>query len=118
MANYAFTTGRDLPSASNGERFEYCNFMQAEPNTAIFEGVSGLVFENCNLINCTLPPDAQIIDCLHIQKELCANLYTDWAAKGLIPAEPENCPHVIDSYQVFIDGQLVDTVYHYEDTIL
>lgn len=117
MPNYAFTRGVALPTINNGHTFEYANFMQRVPNTPIFVGITGLTFRKCNLTNCDVPPDATLINCSHIHKELCANLHPKWVAKG-IPAEVENCSHVVDTDTVTIDGVLVDTIYHYEDTIV
>jgi len=118
MANYAFTTGKELPDVSSGHHFTHVNFAQAEPNTEIFSGKTGLIFEKCNLINCSIPGDAQKIDCLHIQKDMCANIHPKWVDKFFIDPEIENCPHVVDTDEIYIDSQLVDIVYYYEDTIL
>ena len=115
MPNYAFTRGLSLPTATNGQTFEGYNFMQVAPNTDIFVGVTGLTFRKCNLINCKVPGDAVIEDSINIQKSLCANLHPEWVAKG-VPAEVENCAHVTDTDEIWIDGVLVDTIYHYEDT--
>lgn len=118
MTNYSFTTGQVLPTVENGHHFTDVNFAQAEPNTEIFIGKTGLIFEKCNLINCSIPGDAQKIDCLHIQKDMCANTHPQWVDEGFIDAEAENCSHVVDTDEITIDGVLVDTIYYYEDTIL
>lgn len=117
MPNFAFTRGVPLPTANNGDTFERYNFMQAQPHTALFAGVTGLTFRKCNLVNCDVPVDAVIDDCLHIHKSLCSNIHAKWIDKGLL-VEPENCPHVVDTDTVTIDGVVVDTTYHYEDTIV
>lgn len=116
MPNYAFTRGLPLPTANNGDTFQGYNFMQALPHTPIFAGITGLTFRKCNLINCDVPNDAVIEGGLHIHKSLCSNIHPRWVDKGL-SAEPENCPHVVDTDTITIDGQIVDTVYHHEDTI-
>lgn len=115
MSNYAFTTGKTLPTVSNGHTFEHANFMQRVPHTSIFAGIIGLTFRKCNLTNCDVPLDAILIDSPNRHRELCANLHPRWVAKGL-PTEVENCVHVIDTDVVTIDGVVVDTIYHYEDT--
>jgi len=116
MPNYAFTTGKSLPVVQNGHVFEYSNFMQAQPHTPIFTGITGLVFRKCNLTNCDVPPDAVLENCTNRHKDLCSNLHPKWVGKGL-PTELKNCPHVVDTDTVTIDGVVVDTTYHYADTI-
>jgi len=115
MTNYAFTTDKSLPSAQNGQTFENCNFMQMAPNTTIFAGKTGLSFRKCNLVNCNVPADAQIDDCLHIHKSFCSHLHEKWIDKGLSECA-ENCSHVIDTDEIIIDGMKIDTIYHYADT--
>ena len=116
MANYSFPSNKSLPNAEGGQVFEMYNFTQAKPHTKVFEGVTGLVFKNCNLLNCDLPDDAKVEDCLHIHKEFCANLHPEWSA--YLDAEPEDCSHVVDKDEVTVDGQVVDTIYYYEDKIV
>ena len=116
MPNYAFTFKTGLPSVNNGHVFEGCNLTQKDPHTKIYEGVTGLIFRKCNLMNCDVPADATIEDCLQIHKSFCSNLHPEWIDKGLVVC-PENCSHVVDTDTITIDGLVVDTVYHYEDTI-
>lgn len=59
-------SGQD-PPCEDGDTFEHCNLSQTEPNTAICEGKTGLVFTECNLSNCNVPPDAVVTKCLIIQ---------------------------------------------------
>lgn len=89
--------------------------MQREPHTAIFAGITGLTFIKCNLTNCDLPPDAIVIDSPNRHREFCTNLRPRLIDKG-ISACIENCSHVIDTDIITIDGEVVDTIYHYEDT--
>ena len=93
MANYAFTTGKDLPTVKDGHTFEMCNFTQAVPNTEIFKGVTSLTFKKCNLVNCKIPADAVKINSLNIQKEFCSNEHPDWIEKGLPDCGSETCKH-------------------------
>ena len=38
-----------------------CQFAQFSPKTDVFKGASGLKFMGkCNLINCIIPPDAEV----------------------------------------------------------
>ena len=99
---------------SNDDVFENCNFSQITPHTRICKGYTGLIFRCCNLLNCDIPDNATIENCLIIQKSLCSNLYPDCG----LPECPENCEHVIDIDEVWIDGILIDKIYHYEDTIV
>jgi len=115
MANYAFTTGKKMPSVSNGHVFEECNFTQAAPNTEIFKGVTGLVFRRCNLTNCKLPADAAIKSCVNQQIEFCTNLHPEWV--DFLSAEDVICSHVVETDEIYIDGSLIDTIYHYADTV-
>lgn len=116
MNNYAFTRGNDLPVIEDGHVFEYVNFTQAQPHTKIFEGVTGLTFRKCNLMNCDVPVGAIVEDCLRIHKSLCANLHPRWVKKGLAECV-ENCSHVTEIDVITIDGVKVDTVYHRKDTL-
>lgn len=99
---------------SNGETFEDCNLMQKAPNTAICSGVTGLTFRRCNLANCVLPGDATIDDCgkVGVHKSRCSHIHPDWG----LTACADNCSHVIDTDEVWVDGVLVETIYHYDDT--
>ena len=117
MANYSFTTGRPLPTVENGHEFIMDNFAQVEP-TSVFSDKAGLIFRKCNLTNCIVPADSVIDNCLHNQRSFCANLHTDWVEKGHLQAEVENCPHVTSIDEIWVDGVLVDTIYHYVDGVL
>jgi len=113
MANYAWTTGNALPSSENGQIFENCNFHQKAPHTAIFSGVTGLIFRDCNLINCDLPADAVTVRCGTDHYEYCANANPKLVERGLLTAEPENCSHVTGSDTIQVAGVTVETVYYY-----
>lgn len=119
MANYSFfvAKGIPLPEVENGHVFEMCNFTQLLPHTKIFEGVTGLVFRKCNLVNCDVPVDAVIDDCLRSQIGFCSNVIPKLVDYGLTQC-PEVCDHVVDSDSVTIDGVLVDTIYYYENKVV
>lgn len=101
----------------NGDSFIGCNLIQINPHTAICTSVSGLTFTDCNLTNCDVPSDAEVIDCggYGRHKSRCSHLHPDMVDKGLVECV-ENCSHVIDTDEVWIDGVLMDTTYHYQDT--
>lgn len=112
MSNYSITN--ELPVAENGQTFESDNFEQAMPDTPIFEGVTGLVFKKCNLINCALPSDAVIVSCNTSQVSRCSHLHSGY---GLTEC-PEECSHMVEKNEINIDGVLIDTVYTYKDTFI
>jgi len=95
----------------NGDTFESCNFSQPIPHTKICEGYTGLTFVSCNLANCDVPPDAVVENCGVRQKSRCSHLHPEWGLSECI----EDCIHVVDTDEVWIDGQLVEIIYHYED---
>ena len=114
--NFSRTKLSQLDSLiDNGDVFEKCNFSQSVPHTAIAEGYSGLVFIDCNLMNCDIPEGSVCNGCKSWHKELCANLHPDLVALGEINSEDENCDHVVDMDEIYIDGELVDTIYYYAD---
>ena len=55
------------PACENGDDFTHCNLSQAEPDTVICAGKTGLVFVECNLSNCNVPGDAVVTKCLIVQ---------------------------------------------------
>ncbi|GAG85789.1 unnamed protein product [marine sediment metagenome] len=104
-----------IPEVENGYTFTRANFTQVEPHTEILAGITGLTFVQCNLANCDVPGDAILDDCLQCHISWCANNHPELVDRGLIDAEVANCPHVVDTDEVWIDGELVDTTYTYED---
>jgi len=99
---------------SDGDIIENCNLVQPNSNTSICSGISNLTFIGCNLVNCLIPVDAIAEDCLIIQKSFCSHLHLEWDLTLCV----ENCLHVVDIDEIWIDDILVDTTYHYEDTLL
>lgn len=90
------------------------NYASLTPHNKPFGSTGGLIFIQCNLLNCNLPVDAQKISCLHCHKSFCANLHPSFN----LPAEDINCEHVVDSDTVTVDGKLVITNYKYEDQVV
>lgn len=104
-------------SPSNGDTFVNCNLSQVNPNTAIFTGVENLTFTDCNLLNCVLPIGTTRNGGLSVQKDFCGNVNPDLAPLLSTPCE-ENCRHVVDTDEIQINGETIETIYYYEDTVL
>jgi hypothetical protein len=117
MANCAWTTGKSLPEVVNGHTFEMCNFAQREPHTAIFAGVTGLTFRNCNLINCDIPIDAIKISCNGGHVSYCSHEHPNWVDKGLAECV-QSCTHLTGTDTIQVAGVTVATVYHYADKVV
>lgn len=111
MANYAFMTGDPLPNIEDGRTFTGDNFIQKNPYTLIFAGKIGLKFVNCNLTNCTLPGDAITEGSHPKQRSFCSHVHPKWE----LDMCPENCEHVVDTDEIYIDGVLIDKIYSYAD---
>ena len=73
MANYSGERLSSCPTPENRHEFKNCNFAQLLPHTTIFDGITGLKFISCNLMNCDLPEDVEVEDCLTIHKNFCSN---------------------------------------------
>lgn len=114
MANYAFMTGRTFPKIQNGHVFVGDNFIQKEPNTEILDGYTGLKFINCNLTNCKLPEDAIIEGSHPRQRSFCSHIHPEWNLTECV----EECEHMVDVDEIYIDDILVDKVYYYEDKVV
>lgn len=113
MANYSFGIN-PIPDVPNGHTFTGDNFLQLVPHTPILAGKTGLKFVNCNLTNCSVPVDSVFEGCRPYHTEFCSNVHPKWIGHGLSPCAP-NCPHVVSTDTITIDGVLVDTTYHYAD---
>lgn len=106
--NFAFQNPAGI---ENGTKFIDCNFIQKQAHTAILAGVTGLIFDGCNLTNCDLPVDAVILSGSNKHKSFCYHLRPHWD----LPVENDNCVHVVDTDTITIDGQVIDTIYHREE---
>lgn len=51
-----------LPNIQDNDSFICCNLAQYT-DVKIFEGIKGLQFKDCNLVNCDLPNDAETDSC-------------------------------------------------------
>ena len=56
-----------LPKFSDGDVIEECNLAQPAMNTPAGAGAKRLVFRRCNLVNCVVPDDATLEDCVNFQ---------------------------------------------------
>jgi hypothetical protein len=101
MANYHFKQ----PPLVDNQEVDNMHCSQLQPNTPIAEGVTGLVFTNCNLKNCLLPPDAIVgVGCNTSQTDYCAHNHPEFnlPSEG---AENETCRHAVE--EIKIDGVVV-----------
>ena len=99
-------------SPAEGDVIEGCNFMQVNPHTRITT-VSNLTFNNCNLMNCDLPADAVTGWNNRLQISRCAHIHgTDEYF-----CETE-CSHMTSKEEIVLDGEVVDTIYEYEDKVV
>ena len=50
----------EISQVKNGDEFIACNIMREKPYTKMFDGLTGLKFARCNLVNCDLPDDSEL----------------------------------------------------------
>lgn len=105
--NYSWTTDKVF-NPQPGDIFVGCNFAQKYPFTEI-TAVTGLTFKVCNLLNCIVAEDSEIINCNIKQISRCGNLDDDYTCEV-------NCSHVVSFDELEIDGEVVVTVYQYANT--
>lgn len=117
MGNYSFKT-KDLPKPDEKGVVEGHNFTQGTPHTKIYEGMKGLTFRNCNLLNCDVPGDAIVKLCNTGHMTFCSHIWKGWLDKGYISECATECDHVIVKDTITIDGIVVDTSYKYEDKVV
>ena len=60
---YEAWNGEIPNNISDNDVFIQCNFSQFTPDTELFLNRTGLVFIDCNLVNCKLPADAEADGC-------------------------------------------------------
>lgn len=117
MANYSIL--KKLPvGVKDGHAFNGDNFTQLFPHTKILEGVKGLRFIDCNLVNCDIPEDAETIGCLRAQIDFCTNLHPEYRALNPNPCYQE-CEHVIGKISVKVDGRsVIQDQFTYKDKVV
>jgi hypothetical protein len=111
--NFSHDRIADL-EVNDGDRIELANLSQKYPNTTILTGKKNLEFWKCNLCNCAIDPTWTVIQSNNNQVSRCSNRHPEW---NLSPPCAENCSHVVDVDTITIDGQLIDNIYHYKDTV-
>jgi hypothetical protein len=110
--NWSFRDpGDDIPS---GSTISGGNFTQLEPDTPILVGKT-LTITGGNW--CNVRQDAawtvtgvvmrQVDKCTHLHRGLLSTSYTPCA---------EVCRHVVDTDEIYVDGELIETIHHYGDT--
>lgn len=112
MANYSGPRISECLAVS-GDTLQGHNFCQESPNTPILEGLTGLTFVNCNLVNCKLPAGSVVIDCNTTQVDRCSHLHGHLSYQ----CEPE-CRHLLSREDITVDGEVVDSLYTYADSYL
>jgi hypothetical protein len=111
--NWSFRDpGDDIP---DGSTINGGNFSQLEPGTEILIGKT-LTINGGNWVNVAQDEAWTVNGGNWTQVSRCSNLHPELIEKGLDECV-ENCSHVVDTDEVWIDGELVDTVYHYNDTV-
>jgi hypothetical protein len=82
-----------IPNIVDGDVLDDSNLSQVVP-TLLFDGIKNLTFNNCNLLNVQLDPDAGHVvdDCLWIEKDFCSNNHPQMIEWGL-PECDDNCKH-------------------------
>ena len=111
MANYSNREPGD--AIPDGATINGGNFSQAVPGTVILAGKT-LTINGGNWINVLRDPLWTVNGGSWWQIDRCAHLHPSWVEHGVIPAEPENCRHVLEVIQI-VGG---DDVYVYEDTMV
>lgn len=112
--NWSFRDpGDDIPDGSviNGG-----NFSQLVPNTEILVGKT-LTINGGNFTNVKPQATWTINRPTWTQKSFCSHLHPEWIALGMTECA-ENCSHVVSSEDIVVGGQVIDTVYTYQDTVV
>ncbi len=104
------------PPCEDGQEVREWNLTQLLPHTPIGAGVTGLRFVGCNLLNCEVPEDAEVVDCLTIQKSFCSHLHPEWVELGL-PECGEDCEHVARVDEIALNGETI-VIRHYADKVV
>jgi hypothetical protein len=110
--NWSFREpGDDIP---DGSTINDGNFTQAAPGTEILVGKT-LTINGGNWTNVQVQPTWTVQGGGWVQVSRCTHVHPGLVAHGLDECA-EDCSHVVDTDEIYVDGELVDTVYHYADT--
>lgn len=113
MANYSFTDPGD--AIPDGAIINNGNFTQMYPDTPIMVG-KPLTINGGNFTNVRKDPAWTINGGNWTQVSRCSHLHPEWIPRGLAEC-PENCEHVTHVDTIEINGQVIDTIYTYEDVV-
>ena len=108
--NFVFKNPTNI---DNGSIINCGNFTQLKPHTVIMSGVQ-LTINGGNFINVAQDDQWTINGGNWVQIERCANLYPEFD----LDPEDINCVHVVNIDTINVDGQNIETVYTYKDTVL
>lgn len=110
--NWSFREpGDDIP---DGSTINGGNYQQMEPDTAILAGKT-LTITGGNWCNVLQDAAWTVTGGNWSQVSRCSHLHPEWVARGLEECD-EVCSHVISTDEIVVDGQVVETVYTYQDT--
>lgn len=113
--NFSGSSISKLGDVEDGEIFMYCNFSRHILGDLVIDA-SNVVFFDCNLTNCILSAGSSVQGKKYgVNKSFCKNLHPEWDD---LPDCKVDCEHVIDVDELFVDGLLVKTIYHYKDLII
>ena len=104
--------GDDIP---DGSTINKGNFSQLQPDTAIMTG-KPLTINGGNWVNVQADPAWTINGGNWAQISRCSHLHPEWISKGLSEC-PDNCNHVVDMDEIWIDGDCIDTIYYRKDIV-
>ena len=111
--NWSFKEpGNDI---ADGSTINGGNFSQLAPDTPIMVGKE-LTINGGNFVNVRRDDAWTVNGGNWAQVSRCSHLHPEWVAKGLTECA-EDCSHVVDTDEIYIDGELVETIYTYEDTV-
>jgi hypothetical protein len=113
MANYSFTDPGD--AIPDGAVINKGNFTQMYPDTPIMVG-KPLTINGGNFTNVRKDPNWIINGGNWTQVSRCSHLHPEWIPRGLAEC-PENCEHVTYVDTIEVGGQVIDTIYTYEDIV-
>lgn len=113
MSNYSFTDPTDV--IEDGATISSGNFSQLAPNTEILVGKT-LTINGGNWTNVTVQPEWTVNGGNWTQVSRCSHLHPNLVDFGLVECATE-CEHMTSSEEITVDGEVVDTLYEYEDTV-
>ncbi|HUX15701.1 MAG TPA: hypothetical protein VMW52_04460 [Phycisphaerae bacterium] len=89
--NWAFGRGGEPPFA-DGDTITCANLAQVLPDTPVCEGVRGLTFRGCNLVNVLIRPGWTVENCNTARIDFCSHEMPHLIRRGL-PECPVDCRH-------------------------